>query len=647
MNEHTNEPEESTASDTSLPNWRVVTQQDIQNGAAEKALNTRQEWSDASYQQALEWYDALQQCNDTYMADDIHQALHQLHDAYRLYGPTLGVIGSFNGGKDACVILELLRAAHAHYFREMRATNPSVPIYRPRVVYWDKEGEFREVLDFTKDNVHRYDLDMIAFEQGIPFTDGLKILVEAQKTPMAFVLGTRASDPNAKGQGAWEPSSASFMPPFMRVNPVLNWNYGKVWQFLRSYQLPVCSLYKDGYTSLGTVHDTNPNPALYVPPSNSQEVGRYREAWMLLDYDQERSGRVSKKSAKEAPAVSQPPQSSGSSPKTTGSSAIPKATTSSSSPPQTVQVSNIPKEVSPPSKQAGAMPSDVSFGSDTVTQRTVGLLIIGDEILKGYTPDTNSKEAAIALGRENVGLKRIVVVSDDMDEISDEISRMQEQVDVIVTSGGVGPTHDDVTIKSVAQAIGSDLVLHPEMAQLLKDKMGTEDELNEAQIKMATLPSVSKLRYLSSNEHDWPVLQCKNIFILPGVPEFFAAKIQNVAVYLSCQLERSTGYKVVLSADENSLVSYLNQVVERHPQVSFGSYPFVNQPDHKTVITVEGKLAKDSLVDKRNSVIFNKADIDSCKEDMNQHVQKALDDLIATLPPNCVVRVDVDDMLLF
>lgn len=137
-----------------------------------------------------------------------------------------------------------------------------------------------------------------------------------------------------------------------------------------------------------------------------------------------------------------------------------------------------------------------------------------------------------------------------------------------MTSGGVGPTHDDVTIKSVAVALNRDMVFHEEMAQLLKEKMGADAELTEAQRKMAILPSRSKLKYLSENEKDWPVLQCRNVFILPGVPEFFINKIANVAQYLSSdELERSAVYKVVLSVDEAKIVTILNQAVEKHPEV--------------------------------------------------------------------------------
>lgn len=204
-----------------------------------------------------------------------------------------------------------------------------------------------------------------------------------------------------------------------------------------------------------------------------------------------------------------------------------------------------------------------------------------------------------------------------------------------------------MTIKSVAAALGMDIEYHEEMGQLLREKMktGQDTALTEAQLKMATLPGGAKLRYLSTNAQDWPVLQCRNIFVLPGIPEFFEKKIRDVAGYLSCQLERGHGYKVILSVDENSIVPVLNRVVENNPMVSIGSYPFVNHPDRKTVITLEGRL---SCSDGRsNSIVLDRNMINNPRKAMERYVEKALDELVQALPDDAVLRVDKDDMALF
>jgi FAD synthetase len=636
-------------------------------------------WSTAAYNSALDQYDAMISCQDTFIQPFVQDALHTLDQAYRLYGPE-SVIGSFNGGKDAVVILELIRAAHANHFRNLILSQgiededknldgngsqmTTIRPTRPRVTYFNNKLEFPQIYDFVKVAVDEYDLDMIAFEENVGFVGGLKMLVEQnylqslpessstmsiatplqQPHPMAFVLGTRESDPNAGKQGAFAPSS-SYMPPFMRVNPILKWTYGHIWHFLRLYKLPYCSLYDEGYTSLGTVKDTLPCPALkkvHVEGNASE----FWPAYMLKDWKQERAGRAKKeKKKKDDKSKSSKGQSKQEKVAQREADAISKCST----------VASLPNNVAPPilqempaksvEKNGDSDDSDVSsFGSNsTISQRTVGILIIGDEILKGMTPDTNTHAAAVALKANNVPLSRVVVVSDDQEEIVAEIKKMNEQVDVIITSGGVGPTHDDVTMKSVAIALGSEMVLNHEMAQMLKEKMNGGDqtaELTEAQIKMATLPGCSKLKYLSGVEGDWPVLQCGNIFILPGVPQFFEKKVLHVAAYLSSELERIVAFKVVLSIDEDSIVPMLNNVVQNHPHVSFGSYPFVDHPDYKTVVTLEGKRNGLQIDETCDRASFQASEIDI-------HVKVALSELVHSLPEGSVLRVDNNNDLTF
>ena len=243
-------------------------------------------WSPAAYRDSLELHEKLMQCSDSYVNDRIRAALTCLDHALRLYGPE-SVLCSFNGGKDAVVILHLVRAAmaqHYHNATNSSSNNSSKPlrIVRPRVIYFDHEHEFPEILEFLHDSVREFDLDMIAFAKGTKFQDGLRVLTEHNVAssadsssssvvlPMAFVLGTRLTDPNAVGQQQFAPSS-HYMPPFMRVNPILDWTYGHVWHVLRQFQLPYCRLYDQGYTSLGTVRDTVPCPALAVPGQSSRQ----------------------------------------------------------------------------------------------------------------------------------------------------------------------------------------------------------------------------------------------------------------------------------------------------------------------------------------------------------------------------------------
>jgi molybdenum cofactor synthesis domain-containing protein len=397
---------------------------------------------------------------------------------------------------------------------------------------------------------------------------------------------------------------------------------------------------------------------LEATESNSS-LPMFWPAYMLRDWDQERAGRLKKDKNGENAKKNSVPMS----PKPLTRSASGLTTVSNI---RLLDVNNGSAQISENTTEADVYTVQ-SWGSDECNNgaaKTVGILIVGDEILKGMTMDTNTNVAAKALRKECVQLGRVAVVSDDVDAIANEICRMRAECDVIITSGGVGPTHDDVTIKGVAQALDRELVLHEEMADLLREKMGSSaeneremEDLTPAQVKMATLPSNAKLRYLAKD--DWPVLQCRNVFILPGVPEFFAKKIENVAHYLSSQLERSVAYKVVLSVDEPSIVDILNDAVKKHPMVSFGSYPFVSHPEFKTVLTLEGNMVDPSShvpssdesssvtpdnFGTRNSALFDRDAFILPKEVRDRNVRIALDDLLRSLPKGSILRVENEDL---
>lgn len=641
----------------SFPNWRLLTgdaKNDNDAGTSSTFLHKIQnseitvyqsaKWSKEAYLSSLELYQKLMGCEDSYIYPFIQDALHSLHHAYRLYGPE-NIIGSFNGGKDAAVILELMRAAHANYYHSLE--DIAVEPIRPRVIYFNNELEFPQVYDFVTCTVDRYDLDMIAFEEGISFVEGLTMLVEnnyppqmrvdskSKPFPMGFVLGTRTSDPNAGKQSIFAPSS-SYMPSFMRINPILQWTYGNVWHFLRQFKLPYCSLYDEGYTSLGNVNDTFPCPSLkkiaWVDSndSSSSSSSSYWPAYMLKDWSQERAGRAKKEKKKKVDTNSSSDEKkieryNDNLSQCSTVASLPKHSVSSLSNEKTNEVSRSEK-----SDDVSSVASDDSL-SNIQIQRKVGVIIIGDEILKGLTPDTNLNIAASALRDYNVPLARASIVSDSMDMIIAEIKEMEKHVDVIITSGGVGPTHDDVTIRSVSEALQCEMKFNDEMADILQIKMNGDKnkQLTDAQIKMAMIPSCSKLRYLSG-EDEWPVLQCRNIFILPGVPQFFEKKVKSVAEFLATQLERTIVFKVVLSIDENSIVPILNNVVKNHSNVTFGSYPFVDHPDVKTVVTLEGNQSSDYD-----------------KDTTGVHVRVALSDLVNGLPPGSVLRVENNNDLTF
>lgn len=217
----------------------------------------------------------------------LRSSLAVLREAVALYGPS-AVATAFNGGKDATVVLHLVRAV----------LNANLGCVKHRVLcmYLVEENSFEEVDRFVVDTVARFDLESVEQEGG--FKCGIQAFVELRGV-RAFVMGTRRSDPHAAGMRALEPSSPGW-PEFMRVNPILEWEYAHVWEFLRCFELPFCTLYDRGYTSIGNTKNTNPNPALAVAESRPLVVGendgakcRFLPAWKLSCQDLERAGRDS------------------------------------------------------------------------------------------------------------------------------------------------------------------------------------------------------------------------------------------------------------------------------------------------------------------------------------------------------------------
>ena len=207
-------------------------------------------------------YGALSACEDEELRPLVRRALKRLTDALRVFGPD-AVYASFNGGKDACVILHLLRAAS--YAAKTESD------IKPRLVYFDSEDEFDEIRALVSETQalvqEEFVIEQVA--KDVSFVEGLTAIVD-KTSPRAigFVLGTRRGDPNCGDQGFFEPSS-DWMPPFMRVNPILDWSYGDVWRFLHHFNLPYCHLYDQGLPSNHNFFDSSPQAIRVSAPSRT------------------------------------------------------------------------------------------------------------------------------------------------------------------------------------------------------------------------------------------------------------------------------------------------------------------------------------------------------------------------------------------
>src|SRR3989454_6207661 len=153
--------------------------------------------------------------------------------------------------------------------------------------------------------------------------------------------------------------------------------------------------------------------------------------------------------------------------------------------------------------------------------KTAGIILIGNEILSGKTVDANAAYLCRELRELGVEVRRVVVIPDEVSLIAEEVAAFSKAFDLVFTSGGVGPTHDDVTIEGVARALGVAVVRHPELTGLLRQHYG--ERLNEAHLQMAEVPEGAEL--LGAEALRLPTLVMPNVDVLPGVPRVFLQKV--------------------------------------------------------------------------------------------------------------------------
>lgn len=239
---------------------------------------------------------------------------------------------------------------------------------------------------------------------------------------------------------------------------------------------------------------------------------------------------------------------------------------------------------------------------------TAAAIIIGDEILSGKVRDANTAPLIDLFAGMGVELCRISCIGDDEDDIIAEVRSCSERYDAVITSGGVGPTHDDRTVAAIAAAFGVEVERHPELVEMIRAWWG--ERFTEAALRMADIPAGSRLIY--SNDGLIPLVVFRNIYIFPGIPRLFAAKIEALRGVLDgSPRQRADLY---LSADESAVADRMAAVDKEFPEVKIGSYPRSEGEDHRVWVTLEA------------------ADNDS--------VNAAVDRLLEVLDDDDVVRVE-------
>lgn len=233
---------------------------------------------------------------------------------------------------------------------------------------------------------------------------------------------------------------------------------------------------------------------------------------------------------------------------------------------------------------------------------SAGIIIIGNEILNARVKDTNSHYACSLLHDCGVKVEKISIISDNVKEIKQEMKSFSEKYTYVITAGGIGPTHDDVTYEGLAKTFDDSLHYHPQLANIIKNQFGIENSKSPI-YKMAYVPTKSSLIFGKENSLRYPCVTLGNVYVFPGTPKFFKKSFGNLCKELFSTNRYFAKEEIYLNTMEETYANNLTIVAQEFPNVSFGSYPVSDNSYYKAFITIESdnmeetKKAKQKLCD--------------------------------------------------
>ncbi|XP_021951289.1 FAD synthase isoform X1 [Folsomia candida] len=276
----------------------------------------------------------------------------------------------------------------------------------------------------------------------------------------------------------------------------------------------------------------------------------------------------------------------------------------------------------------GKASSSSSFSTTNATgsrehrKKTAGLIIIGDEVLKGQVVDTNSHFICKHLYSMGVKVVRISVIGDGIEEIAHEVKQFSSAHDIVITTGGVGPTHDDMTYVGVAKAFEQEVQVHAEMATMIDKWLGQRGLKREVIMRMAQLPVGAKLIFDPALPplESFPIVTLQNVYVLPGVPKFVEKMFPRMKAILTTGDDDNLFHntQIYVNKDELSITHEIDLAVTKFKEtVTFGSYP-VDNLYYSTRITMESHNP--------------------------ENVKEAKNFLTGLMPPNSVIEYDAQPL---
>jgi molybdenum cofactor synthesis domain-containing protein len=217
--------------------------------------------------------------------------------------------------------------------------------------------------------------------------------------------------------------------------------------------------------------------------------------------------------------------------------------------------------------------------------KTAGIIVIGNEILSGKTRDENSPYLVRQLRDLGVDVRKISVIADELDLISGEVREFTNTYDYVFTTGGVGPTHDDLTMVGIAAAFGRRLYRNADLEASLRHLYSKD--LIDGNLRMADVPEGARL--IGGKGTWFPVVAVENVYIFPGVPEILQRKFERIK-----ETFREAPFhlqEIFLQADEGQIANILHRLLVEFPDLLLGSYPYFDNPVYSIKLTLESKDA--------------------------------------------------------
>ncbi|MXX90508.1 MAG: competence/damage-inducible protein A [Boseongicola sp. SB0677_bin_26] len=217
---------------------------------------------------------------------------------------------------------------------------------------------------------------------------------------------------------------------------------------------------------------------------------------------------------------------------------------------------------------------------------TAAMLVIGDEILSGRTRDSNMHHLAGRLTEAGINLTEVRMVADDRMAIVEGVRALARKHDHIFTSGGIGPTHDDITADCVAEAMGASIDVRPDARAILQahyDQQGIE--MNEARLRMARVPEGATL--IKNPISAAPGFTIGNVHVLAGIPAIFEAMVASILPTISGG-DPVLSESIRIDRAEGDIAARLNELAEAFAHLSFGSYPFRRNGEYGANVVIRG-----------------------------------------------------------